>query len=87
MLTSIVNLYEPELVVLGGGVTRAGEQLLSPVRQAVARLAMGPAARAVRVVPAGNGDRAGVLGAAAVAFERLTGTAAASQVPDTAALT
>ena len=86
-VTSIVNLYEPDVVVLGGGVTRAGEQLLSPVRQAVARLAMGPAARAVRVVPAGNGDRAGVLGAAAVAFERLTGTAAASQVPDTAALT
>ena len=31
-LTSIVNLFEPELVVLGGGVTRSGEQLLGPVR-------------------------------------------------------
>ncbi|MGP3938139.1 ROK family protein [Streptomyces sp. 6N106] len=70
-LTSIVNLYEPEVAVLGGGVTRAGEQLLEPVRRTVTRLAMGPAARAVRIVRAANGDRAGVLGAAAIAFERL----------------
>ncbi|MDT0378229.1 ROK family protein [Streptomyces sp. DSM 42041] len=70
-LTSLVNVFEPELVVLGGGVTRSGEQLLAPVRRSVAECAMGPAARAVRVVAAAGGDRAGVLGAAAVAFERL----------------
>lgn len=69
-LASIVNLYEPELVVLGGGVTRAGEQLLGPVRHKTARLAMGPVA-ATRIVRARAGDRAGVLGAAAVALERL----------------
>ena len=33
--TSIVNLFEPELVVIGGGVSRAGEQLLGPVRERV----------------------------------------------------
>ncbi|WP_327664711.1 MULTISPECIES: ROK family protein [unclassified Streptomyces] len=71
-LASIVNLYEPELVVLGGGVTRSGEQLLAPVREKVARLAMGPAAEAARIVTATGGDGAGVLGAAAIAFERLT---------------
>ncbi|MEV7990603.1 ROK family protein [Streptomyces sp. NPDC086077] len=81
-VTSIVNLYEPEVVVLGGGVTRAGEQLLAPVRSAVAGLAMRPAARAVRVVPAANGDRAGVLGAAAIAFERLVGTVDVPHVYD-----
>ncbi|MET8473110.1 ROK family protein [Streptomyces sp. NPDC006422] len=70
-LASIVNLYEPELVVLGGGVTRSGDRLLAPVRERVARLAMGPAANAARVVTATGGDRAGVLGAAAIAFERL----------------
>uniref|UniRef100_A0AAU2W0M1 ROK family protein n=1 Tax=Streptomyces sp. NBC_00008 TaxID=2903610 RepID=A0AAU2W0M1_9ACTN len=69
-LASIVNLYEPEVVVLGGGVTRSGEQLLSPVREKTRRLAMGPASNA-RIVRAGAGDRAGVLGAAAVALERL----------------
>ncbi|MFD7923826.1 ROK family protein [Streptomyces sp. NPDC059740] len=80
-LASVVNLYEPELLVLGGGVTRAGEQLMAPVRQAVAGLAMGPAARAVRVVRAATGDRAGVLGAAAVAFERLSEAPLAPPLP------
>lgn len=70
-VTSIVNLVEPELVVLGGGVTRSGERLLAPVREAVRRQAMGPAAQAVRIVRAALGDRVGVVGAAAVAFERL----------------
>lgn len=70
-LTSIVNLVEPELVVLGGGVTRAGEHLIGPVREAVLRQAMRPAARAVRIVRAGLGDRVGVVGAAAIAYERL----------------
>jgi glucokinase len=70
-VTSLVNLFEPELVVLGGGVTRAGEQLLAPVRRIVREQAMGPAARAVRVVGAATGDRVGVVGAAAIAHERL----------------
>jgi glucokinase len=70
-LTSIVNLLEPEVLVLGGGVTRAGEQLLGPVRAGVHATAMGPAARAVRVVRAELGDRVGVVGAAAIAYERL----------------
>ncbi|MFE4724089.1 ROK family protein, partial [Streptomyces sp. NPDC056728] len=74
-LASIVNLYEPELVVLGGGVTRAGEQLLGPVREKTARLAMGPAAAAARIVRARAGDHAGVVGAAAVALERLVDNA------------
>jgi glucokinase len=70
-LVSIVNLFEPELVVLGGGVTRSADLLLPPVRESVARLAMGPAASAVRVVAASAGEQAGLLGAAAIAFERL----------------
>lgn len=71
-LTSLVNVFEPELVVLGGGVTRAGERLLAPVRRIVAERAMGPAARTARIVTASGGDRAGVLGAAAIAVERLS---------------
>jgi glucokinase len=66
-LTSIVNLLEPEVVVIGGGVSRAGEHLLAPARDQVEREAM---ARA-RVVSARLGDRVGVVGAAAIAFERL----------------
>lgn len=67
-VTSLVNVFEPELVVLGGGVTRAGEQLLAPVRDYVRANAMPPASRTLGVVHAALGDRVGVVGAAAIAF-------------------
>jgi glucokinase len=69
-LTSIVNLFEPELVVVGGGVSRAGEQLLGPVRKAVQTSAMEPAAQAVGIVRSAFGDQVGVVGAAATAHDR-----------------
>jgi glucokinase len=69
-LTSIVNLFEPELVVIGGGVSRAGEQLLGPVRELVRSSAMGPAGRAADIVSAALGDRVGVVGAAAIVYDR-----------------
>lgn len=71
-LTSIVNLFEPELVVLGGGVVGGtGEQLLGPVRRRVLAESMPPAAAGVRIVQSDLGDRVGVVGAAAIAAERL----------------
>ena len=69
-LTSIVNAFEPELVVIGGGVSAAGEQLLEPVRRRVREDAMQPAGENVRIVGAALGDRVGVVGAAAIVYER-----------------
>jgi glucokinase len=69
-LTSIVNLFEPELVVVGGGVSRSGEQLLGPVRRAVRSAAMGPAARGMDIVASALGDQVGVVGAAAIVYDR-----------------
>jgi glucokinase len=69
-LISIVNLFEPELVVLGGGVTRSGELLIEPVRDAVRAGAMRPAGDAVEVVLSPFGDRVGVVGAAAIVYDR-----------------
>jgi glucokinase len=71
-LTSIVNIFEPELVVLGGGVTRSGNQLLGPVREAVRTTAMSPAGRAAEIVLSALGDHVGVVGAAAIAFEQVS---------------
>ncbi|MEV0286321.1 MULTISPECIES: ROK family protein [unclassified Kribbella] len=71
MVAVLINVCEPELVVLGGGVTRAGDQLLAPVRDAALRQAMPPAAAACDVVLSRHGDAVGVLGAAAIAFDRL----------------
>jgi glucokinase len=69
-LTSIVNLFEPELVVLGGGVTRSGKQLLDPVRTSVRAGAMRPIGEEVDVVLSAFGDQVGVVGAAAIVYER-----------------
>jgi glucokinase len=68
-LTSIVNLFEPERVVLGGGVARSGEQLLAPVRERVRSDAMRPAAETAEIVVSSLGERVGVVGAAAIAFD------------------
>jgi glucokinase len=67
-ITSIANLFEPEIVVLGGGVVRTGEQLLAPVRELVVEQVCGPR---VDVVQTALGDAVGVVGAAAIAYERL----------------
>jgi glucokinase len=69
-LTSIVNLFEPELVVVGGGVARSGEQLLGGARTWVLEHAMGPAGVAVDIVHAALGDQVGVVGAAAIVYDR-----------------
>lgn len=71
MVAVIVNICEPELVVLGGGVARAGSYLLDPVREAALRQAMPPAAKACDVVLSHHGDAVGVFGAAAIAYHRL----------------
>jgi glucokinase len=70
-VTTILDVFNPELVILGGGVTRAGDQLLQPVREAALAGAMAPAAGAGNVVLAQLGDSVAVISAACVAFERL----------------
>jgi len=62
-----VNLLNPSLVVLGGGVANAGECLFGPLRAALRRYALAENAAAVQVVPAALGDAGGVLGAVALA--------------------
>lgn len=75
-VTDLVNVFEPDLVVLGGGVTRCGALLLDPVRQVVAREAMTPAARAVEVVLADLGDLVCVVGAGIIGHDLVTGARA-----------
>jgi len=70
MVAVIINVCEPELVILGGGVTGAGSLLLDPVREGALRQAMPPAAKASDVVLSRHGRAVGVLGAAAIAYHR-----------------
>ncbi len=55
---------QPDVVVIGGGVSQAGEALLAPVRAALVRYTLGSHRHGLQVVPAELGERAGVVGAA-----------------------
>jgi glucokinase len=68
-IVSLVNVFNPEVVVVGGGLVAAGDLLLAPARAVVAERALVPARDQVRIVPARFGDESGMLGAAALAFE------------------
>jgi glucokinase len=68
-LVGIVNAFNPEVVVIGGGASRAGELLLEPARRVVAERALRPSRDRVRIVRAALGDEAGLIGAALFARE------------------
>ena len=62
-LTSVVNLLNPEKIIVGGGVAECGELLLAPIRKTIKERAMVIAGAAVEIVPAELGNSAGVIGA------------------------
>jgi glucokinase len=67
---SLVNIFNPEVVVIGGGFgIGAGDLLLRPARQAILREALAPAGQEVRLALAELGKDAGLVGAALVARE------------------
>jgi len=66
-----VNVFNPEVIVIGGGFAEAGELLLEPVRAVVAEQALPTARDGVRIVPAELGPDAGLVGAGLVAFDLL----------------
>jgi glucokinase len=70
-VAGLANALNPELCVVAGGLSGAGELLLRPLREAVARNALPQPAARLRVVPALLGEDAGVVGAAGLAREWL----------------
>lgn len=68
-LASIINVVDPERIILGGGVARAGDALLSPLRRFMNEYEWRPDDKPVEIVPAALGDEAGAIGAAKHAIE------------------
>jgi len=69
-IASLANIFEVEAVVVGGGLVKTGELLLSPARVAAREYAYAPTARGVPpVVPATFGGDAGKIGAALLALD------------------
>ncbi len=75
-LASLTNIFNPEVIVIGGGVIAAGELLLEPARRVVAERSLPPSRDEVRIVAARFGVEAGMIGAAALAFAGLQKRAA-----------
>ena len=64
-VANLLNIFNPDTVVIAGGVTAAGDALFVPLRAEVRRRAFGPAVRAVKIVPGTLPGSAGVVGAVA----------------------
>ncbi len=85
VVAGLVNLFSPEMVVIGGDLGEAGDLLLDPLREAVRRDALPAAATDLKVVAGELGERANLLGALALVLmqsehevaARVAGSAAA----------
>ena len=66
---SLVNVFDPELVVIGGGFSAADDLILDPAREVMRREALEPAKDRVQIVRGALGTAAGLVGAAMIAFE------------------
>jgi len=77
-IANLVNIFNPQVVVIGGGVSAAGDLLLDPAREVMALRALRPGSEVVRVEAAAFGAEAGMVGAAILARERPPGIPSAS---------
>ena len=70
---SFINLFNPELVVIGGGVATLGEALMAPARRALASHTFPEQRACARLVESALGDDTALYGAAALAFATANG--------------
>lgn len=72
-IANLLNIFNPDVVVLAGGVTRAGEALFEPLRKEVRRRAFRSVSDRCRIVPGSLPGTAGVVGAVAAFIAQTTG--------------
>lgn len=72
-LANLVNIFNPDVVVIGGGVSEAGDLLLDPARRAMHERGLGAVVEGVSVLPAAFGAEAGMIGATLLACDALAG--------------
>ena len=70
-LANVINLFNPEIIIVGGGMSYAGDRLLNTVRETIRDHSLKISSHACSVVQAQLGDCAGMIGAASYAIDRL----------------
>ena len=71
MLSSVVNFFNPSLIVIGGGVANGPDQLLAAIRETIYRRSLPLATRDLLIQRSSLGELAGVIGAAAMVVDQL----------------
>jgi len=69
-LANLINIFNPELIIIGGGLSRMGNMLLEPARKVAEQAAFTLPSRTVRILRARFITHAGILGAAAYVFSQ-----------------
>lgn len=72
-LASMANLFNPEIFVIGGGVSMSGDSFFQPLKKVFCRRAAGPVSETVGILPAALGDEAGITGVILLAAEHFPG--------------
>src|ERR1044072_7917930 len=72
-VASFINAFDPEIVIVGGGIAQAGPALFDPLRKVLDRFEWRPLGHRVPVIPAALGEKAGAIGAAYHALLETTG--------------
>lgn len=67
-IANAVSIFDPEVIIIGGGVSKAGDIVFDTVRKVVNKRCFRSMAESVKIVPAGLGTDAGVIGAVALAL-------------------
>ena len=70
-IANLINIFNPEMVVIGGGVKDAWDLFVDATREEVRKRAFAYTAERTKIVPSMLGDDAGTVGAAAVAFQKI----------------
>ena len=70
LFSGLVNLLNPDLIVIGGGISQAGKILFDTVEKTIKERSMKILAENVKVVPAGLGVDAGIISASALIFQK-----------------
>jgi len=70
-IANLINAYNPEMVIVGGRVTSAGELVWGPMRRTVAQRALQEAQCSLRIVPAALGEQSAAVGSACLVFRLL----------------
>jgi glucokinase len=71
-VTNIIDLFDPDIIVISGGISGAGRTLFEPIKKTVLQSVLGAQYRNYKIVPARLGDDAGILGAVSFASGIIT---------------